>query len=309
MITRLIGAAAAAGELPEPQALAATVGAGAVEPDGGAAKREARPEPRGGAATVAAGGGGGAGLPATGRGYHWTRRGRRGNGRRRHRALCYGRGREQRQPEDGDDWAGRGLCGDGAGPRWRRGHNRRRLARLRHHDTARRRSFDLGRGRRARRCGWRRCRAGRYWSRRCGRFDRCRRRSLRTRRGALCLFLTLLNRLKNIAGLGHPRPVDLLRCSVALRRGAEPPLRLPPRWKCARTRCASSASSELECVLASVTPTSRSTSRIALLLTSSSLAKSLMRTLLIRPFTWHSACRPSASHSNLLLCGFTCRPI
>jgi hypothetical protein len=35
----------------------------------------------------------------------------------------------------------------------------------------------------------------------------------------------------------------------------------------------------------------------------------LMRTLLIRPFTWHSACRPSASHSNLWLNGFTCRPI
>ena len=37
---------------------------------------------------------------------------------------------------------------------------------------------------------------------------------------------------------------------------AEPPLRLLPRWKCARTRCASSASSELECVFGSVTPTS-----------------------------------------------------
>lgn len=89
----------------------------------------------------------------------------------------------------------------------------------------------------------------------------------------------------------------------------EPPLRLLPRWKCERTRCASSASSELECVFGSVTPTSLSTSRMALLLTSSSLAKSLMRTLLIRPFTWHSACRPSAVHSNLLVCGFTCRSI
>lgn len=80
-------------------------------------------------------------------------------------------------------------------------------------------------------------------------------------------------------------------CAVELspRAGDVPPLRLPPRWKCARTRCASSASSELECVFGSVTPTSFSTSRMALLLTSSSLAKSLMRTLLIRPFMWHFA--------------------
>jgi hypothetical protein len=130
-------------------------------------------------------------------------------------------------------------------------------------------------------------------------------------------------------GRGAGRSASSLRCWIALSTSpgfetrdqsifcavlsalavAEPPLRLLPRWKCARTRCASSASSELECVLASVTPTSSSTSRIALLLTSSSLAKSLMRTLLIRPFTWHSACRPSASHSNLWLNRFTCRPI
>ena len=56
------------------------------------------------------------------------------------------------------------------------------------------------------------------------------------------------------------------------------------RWKCARTRSASSSSSELECVFFSVTPTWSRTSRIALLLTSSSRAKSLIRTLLIRPF-------------------------
>jgi hypothetical protein len=47
--------------------------------------------------------------------------------------------------------------------------------------------------------------------------------------------------------------------------------------KCFRTRSASSSSIELECVFFSVTPTSSSTSRIALLLTSSSLAKSLIR--------------------------------
>jgi hypothetical protein len=51
-----------------------------------------------------------------------------------------------------------------------------------------------------------------------------------------------------------------------------------------RTLSASCSSSELECVFFSVTPTSSSTSRMALLLTSSSLARSLIRTLLIRPF-------------------------
>jgi hypothetical protein len=66
---------------------------------------------------------------------------------------------------------------------------------------------------------------------------------------------------------------------------ADAPLVLfPPRLKCVRTRSASSASSELECVFFSVTPTSVSTSRIALLFTSSSRAKSLIRTLLIRLF-------------------------
>src|SRR5580704_955800 len=41
---------------------------------------------------------------------------------------------------------------------------------------------------------------------------------------------------------------------------------------------------ELEWVFFSVTPTAVSTSRMALLFTSSSLARSLIRTLLIRPF-------------------------
>src|ERR1700691_4614416 len=56
------------------------------------------------------------------------------------------------------------------------------------------------------------------------------------------------------------------------------------RWKCWRTRSASSSSSELECVFFSVTPTAVKESRIALLFTSSSRARSLIRTLLIRPF-------------------------
>jgi len=54
--------------------------------------------------------------------------------------------------------------------------------------------------------------------------------------------------------------------------------------KCARTFSASCSSTELECVFFSVTPTWTRTSRIALLLTSSSLARSLIRILLIRPF-------------------------
>jgi hypothetical protein len=54
--------------------------------------------------------------------------------------------------------------------------------------------------------------------------------------------------------------------------------------KCARTLSASKSSMELECVFFSVTPTAVSASRIALLLTSSSLARSLIRILLIRPF-------------------------
>jgi hypothetical protein len=56
----------------------------------------------------------------------------------------------------------------------------------------------------------------------------------------------------------------------------------PRMW--ARTFSASWSSSELEWVFFSVTPTSGSASRMALLLTSSSLARSLIRTLLIRPF-------------------------
>src|SRR5579883_2386502 len=54
--------------------------------------------------------------------------------------------------------------------------------------------------------------------------------------------------------------------------------------KSARSFSASCCSTELECVFFSVIPTSVSTSRIALLLTSSSLARSLIRILLIRPF-------------------------
>jgi hypothetical protein len=51
-----------------------------------------------------------------------------------------------------------------------------------------------------------------------------------------------------------------------------------------RTFSASCSSRDLECVFFSVTPTTASVSRMALLLTSSSRARSLIRTLLIRPF-------------------------
>jgi hypothetical protein len=54
------------------------------------------------------------------------------------------------------------------------------------------------------------------------------------------------------------------------------------RRRCFRTSSASCSSRELECVFFSVTPTVVSTSRISLLLTSSSRAKSLIRILLIR---------------------------
>jgi hypothetical protein len=58
----------------------------------------------------------------------------------------------------------------------------------------------------------------------------------------------------------------------------------------ARTFSASCSSRELECVFFSVTPTNGSVSRIALLLTSSSRARSLIRTLLIRPFVSPRCC-------------------
>src|ERR1700686_3335822 len=58
----------------------------------------------------------------------------------------------------------------------------------------------------------------------------------------------------------------------------------PRMW--ARTFSASCSSSELEWVFFSVTPTIGRASRMVLLLTSSSLARSLIRTLLIRPFLY-----------------------
>jgi hypothetical protein len=79
--------------------------------------------------------------------------------------------------------------------------------------------------------------------------------------------------------------VLMLSASGREARGDFPaPEASPEARKCTRTFSASWSSSELECVFFSVTPTSASASRMALLLTSSSLARSLIRTLLIRLF-------------------------
>jgi len=69
------------------------------------------------------------------------------------------------------------------------------------------------------------------------------------------------------------------------------------RAKCARTFTASSSSSELECVLPGGTPIPGRTSRIARDFTSSSFARSLIRTLLIRLFSMRATNRPLVVHS------------
>jgi hypothetical protein len=85
------------------------------------------------------------------------------------------------------------------------------------------------------------------------------------------------------------------------------------RAKCARTFSASSSSSELECVLPPETPTSGRTSRIARDFTSSSFARSLIRTLLIRLFSMCAAKWPLKIHRSpmarfrfLVRCQNTC---
>ncbi len=74
-------------------------------------------------------------------------------------------------------------------------------------------------------------------------------------------------------------------------------VRFASRAKCARTFTASSSSSELECVLPGGTPIPGRTSRIARDFTSSSFARSLIRTLLIRLFSMCAANRPLVVHS------------
>jgi hypothetical protein len=76
------------------------------------------------------------------------------------------------------------------------------------------------------------------------------------------------------------------RFSCSLRELAVPePVGRDPRSKYPRTRSASCASMELEWVLPSAMPIDSRASRICLLLTSSSRARSLIRTLLIRLFS------------------------
>ena len=84
------------------------------------------------------------------------------------------------------------------------------------------------------------------------------------------------------------------RASVGAGLEAEDEERLP-RLMWPRTFSASSSSMELECVFFSVTPTAVSASRMDLLLTSSSRARSLIRTLLIRSFSKKLPFAPSWS--------------
>jgi hypothetical protein len=149
--------------------------------------------------------------------HHRARWSCRGDGR----TLDRGSGRRRsRNGRTGDDWSGRGLRGNGRGRRRRRGHDRRRLTRLRNDNAARSRSFGLRCGGGRRTGCWRgdaRCRRGRR--RRLGRGWR---RSLRARRRALGLFFALLDGLQDVAGFGHLRPVDSwsAACLVAGRGGA-----------------------------------------------------------------------------------------
>jgi hypothetical protein len=152
----------------------------------------------------------------------WTRDDRMCRGRRSNRRTRRGRGSSRRRGGNrraSHHWPGRRLCSNRRSRRRRRSHDLRRLARLRHDNAARRRRFRLGRsdrrgcrrgrGRRSARYGRRRgCRLGRRWR----------------RSRSICLFLALLNSLQDIAGLGHPRPVDLRRPTLVLgcRRAAIP---------------------------------------------------------------------------------------
>ncbi len=91
--------------------------------------------------------------------------------------------------------------------------------------------------------------------------------------------------------------------SAPCRPDAAPPCEpacFDSRAKCARTFSASSSSSELLCVFPAGTPTSGRTSRIARDLTSSSFARSLIRTLLIRLFSICAAKRSSVVHDYLM---------
>src|SRR5689334_14248769 len=96
------------------------------------------------------------------------------------------------------------------------------------------------------------------------------------------------------------RSILVLISSVSARVGREDRLEVCAALlarRRARTLSASWSSRELEWLFFSVTPISGSTSRIDLLLTSSSLARSLIRILLIRPFILRTV--PLSLHINL----------
>ncbi len=76
----------------------------------------------------------------------------------------------------------------------------------------------------------------------------------------------------------------LVLISSEARDALAAPCPSPDPLRCPRTFSASCSSMELEWVFFSVTPTAVNASRMALLLTSSSLARSLIRILLIRLF-------------------------
>ncbi len=96
-------------------------------------------------------------------------------------------------------------------------------------------------------------------------------------------------------GLETCERLNSCRLSAACRR--TPLEGRVPRFTNPRTFSASSSSMELECVFFSVTPTAVRASRIVLLLTSSSLARSLIRTLLIRSFSKKTSPSRLAGHS------------
>jgi hypothetical protein len=102
---------------------------------------------------------------------------------------------------------------------------------------------------------------------------------------ACCLLMMAFSTSPGLEMCDKSILVLISSASTRLARAVLPALWASPEArKCARTFSASWSSSELECVFFSVTPASTSTSRIALLLTSSSLARSLIRILLIRLF-------------------------
>ena len=94
----------------------------------------------------------------------------------------------------------------------------------------------------------------------------------------------LRSRMSRAASPGLLTPERLMAGSALAGTGRAAPLGRVPLVSRARTLTASSSSMELECVFFSVTPTAVRASRISLLLTSSSRARSLMRTLLIQSF-------------------------